>query len=406
MGSLKNLEETQPVPVQPTAGSGRKRSRLRVLAASLIVFAGLCLVLTVYSIGISDENVAERDFISYWVAGQLLVHGQNPYDFQAVKKLELGAGRDPAKPLLIMRNPPVAFFLVLPFGFAGPKATLIVWLVVLLGVLSLAILLIWRLNGKPDSRFHLLGYFFAPALACLMAGQFGIVMLLGVVLFLYLHRSQPLLAGAALSLCLLKPHYFLPFAVALLLWLVTTKSYRILMGFCAAVAAICALAYGVDHHAWGQYSQMMKARDVLNEVTPELSAQLRLLIDPRAAWIQFVPETAAFIWAVYHFWSRRSTWNWMEHGLMLLLVGALCTPYGWFFDESVLLPAILTALYRAIESRRSVWPLAVIAGAALVEQQMNVQIISRYYLWTTPAWLCWYLYGTGKFSRQTAAASA
>jgi hypothetical protein len=381
------------------------KKRLRVLAASLIVIAGLCLVLTVYSIGISDKDVAERDFISYWAAGQLLLHGQNPYDFQAVKKLELAAGRDPAEPLLMMRNPPVAFFLVLPFGLAGPKATLIAWLAVLMGVLSLAILLIWRLNGRPDSRFHLLGYLFAPALACLMAGQFGIVMLLGVVLFLYLHRNQPLAAGAALPLCSLKPHYFLPFAVALLLWLVTTKSYRILAGFCAAMTAICALAYAVDHHGWGQYSQMMQAGGALNEVIPELSAQLRLLIDPRAVWIQFVPEAAACIWAVWYLWSRRSNWSWMEHGLVLLLVGALCTPFGWFFDESVLLPAILTAMYRAIESRRAIWPLVVIAGAALVELQMNVQIISRHYLWTTPAWLCWYLYATGKFSRQTAAAS-
>ena len=378
----------------------------RVLGALLIVLAGVCLVLAVYIAVLTDKDAAERDFISYWAAGQLLVHGQNPYDFQAVRKLELAAGRDPTELLLMMRNPPTAFFLALPLGFAGPKTSLIIWLAVLMGILSLAIFLVWRLNGSPDSRFHLLGYAFAPALACLMAGQFGIVMLLGVALFLSLHRTRPFLAGAALSLCSLKPHYFLLFGVALLLWSGTTRSWRILAGFCSAIAAMCALAYVLDPHAWGQYAQMMQAGGALNEVIPELSAELRLFIDPRAVWIQFFPECAACIWAVWYFWSRRSCWNWMEHGMVLLLVGALCTPFGWFFDESVLFPAVMAGIYRAIELRRPIWPLAVIAGAALVELLMNVQVVSRSYLWTTPAWLGWYLYATGKFSTGSTAARA
>jgi Glycosyltransferase family 87 len=374
---------------------------LRVFAAVLIALAGVCFVLTVFMVGISDKDVAERDFISYWAAGQLLVHGQNPYDFRAVRELELKAGRDPHELLLMMRNPPFAFFLVLPFGFAGPKVSLIAWLAVLMGMLTLAIQLVWRLNGRPDNPFHLLGFVFAPALACLMAGQFGLVMLVGVALFLTLHRNQPFLAGVALSLCSLKPHYFLPFAVALLLWCLTAKAFRIVAGFCASMAAMCAFAYMLDPHAWGQYAQMMQAGGALNEEIPVLSAQLRL-INPHAVWIQFVPEAAACVLAIWYFWSRRSCWNWMDHGLVLLLVGAFCTPFGWFFDESVLLPAVLTGLYRAIKSRRPLWPLAVFAGVALAELLMNVQVISRFYLWTTPAWLGWYLYATGRLSARTA----
>jgi len=374
---------------------------MRVFAVVLITLAGVCLVLTVFMFSISDKDVAERDFISYWAAGHLLVHGHSPYDFGAVRELELGAGRDPHEPLLMMRNPPVAFFLAAPFGFVGPKVSLIAWLAVLMGMLTLAIRLVWRLNGSPDNLIHLLGFAFAPALACLMAGQFGLVMLVGVALFLTLHRNQPFLAGAALSLCSLKPHYFLPFAVALLLWCLTTKAFRIVAGFCASMAAMCAFAYMLDPHAWGQYSQMMQAGGALNEEIPVLSAQLRL-IAPQALWIQFVPEAAACIWAIWYFWSRRSNWDWMDHGLVLLLVGALCAPFGWFFDESVLLPAVLTGIYQAIKLRQPLWPLAVFAGVALAELLLNVQVISRFYLWTTPAWLGWYLYATGRFSRRTA----
>jgi len=349
-----------------------------------------------YVAGLTNRNAAERDFISYWAAGQLLVHGENPYDFQAVRKLELAEGRNPNEPLLMMRNPPVAFFAALPLGLASPKTALILWLLVLLGGLSLAILLIWIMHGRPDSRWHLFGYVFAPALACLQAGQFGIFLLLGVVLFLYFHRTRPFLAGAVLLLCSLKPHLFFPFGMALVLWSITGKRYRVLAGFATSLAVACALAFALDENAWAQYSLMMHSGGALDEAVPTLSVYFRMLVARHAVSLQFAPEAAACLWALWYFWTHRSRWNWLDHGLMVLLVGAVCTPYGWFTDESMALPAVLAGLYAATGARRPVWPLAAIAGAALIELLMAVPIITSDYLWTTPAWLGWYLYATGR----------
>jgi hypothetical protein len=380
--------------------------RVRVALAALIAVAGAVLVLAIYMVGITDSSAAESDFISYWAAGHLLVHGQNPYDIQAVHALEIAAGRNPGEPVLMMRNPPVAFFMALPFGWIGPKAGVIVWMFILLGALGLASRLLWEINGRPDSLLNFFGFGFAPSLACLMAGQCGILLLLGIALFLLLLKDRPFLAGAALLLCALKPHFFAPFGIALLLWCVTTKKgFRILAGFSVALIGSCVLAYAMDANAWGQYSEMMRVGGALNEVGPRLSAELRLLIDPRAVWIQFAPEAAACVWTVWYFWTRRQSWDWMDHGLVLLLVGAMCTPYGFLYDESMLLPAILAGAYRCRELRRPLWPLAVIAVAELLGLGMGATIVSRYFLWTTPAWLCWYLYATGKFPPRTAAAT-
>lgn len=379
---------------------------MRVFAAAAIVAAGLCFILAVYIVGLSDKNAAGRDFISYWAAGQLLVHGQNPYDFQAVRTLELAVGRDPAEPLLMMRNPPVAFFVALPLGLVSAKTALILWLLLLLGGLSLAVLLIWDLHGRPDSRYHLMGYAFAPALACFQAGQFGIFLLLGVVLFLYFHRTRPFLAGAALLLCFLKPHLFFAFGVALILWSITTKTWRILAGFATALAASCALSYVLDKNAWAQYSQMMHLGGALDEAVPALSVYLRLLVSPHSVWLQFVPEACAGLWAVWYFFTRRNRWNWLDHGLVLLLVGAMCTPFGWLTDESMLLPAVLAGVYSALDNRRSLIPIAVIAAAALIEFFFGPKITTPWFLWTTPAWLAWYLYATGRFDGRSAATGA
>jgi hypothetical protein len=377
---------------------------LRVFAAAAIVAAGICLVLTLYVVGLSDKNAAERDFISYWATGQLLVHGQNPYDFQAVRDLELAKGRDPAEALLMMRNPPVAFFVALPLGLFSPKTALILWLFLLLGGLSLAILLIWIMNGKPDNRYHLLGYMFAPALACFQAGQFGIFLLLGVVLFLYLHRTRPFLAGAALLFGSLKPHMFFPFFVVLLLWSISRRSFRILAGFATAVLASCALSYALDKNAWAQYSYMMHAGGALEEAVPALSVFFRRIVHRQWVWLQFLPEACACLWAAWYYWTRRDRWNWLDHGLLVLLVAAVCTPFGWLTDESMQLPAVLTGVYCAISARRSLWPLAIIAAAALIEVFCGIGIVTPYYLWTTPAWLGWYLYATGRLGGKRTAA--
>lgn len=371
-------------------------SNLRSVAAVLIASVGLGSVIAVYAIGLSDKNAAQRDFISYWAAGQQLVHGANPYDLAAVQGLERAVGRKDSQLVLVMRNPPIAFFLAWPLGLVRAKTGLILWLFFLLAGLAVSLRMLYLLNGRPASLYHLLAFLFAPVLSCLMAGQFGIFLLVGVTLFLYLQKAHPFFAGTALLLCALKPHLFLPFAVVLALWTITQKSYRIVAGFSAALLASCALSYWLDANAWSQYSQMMRAGGALNEQIPSLSAYFRFLVNPYAPWLQFIPLAGACVWAVWYFWTRREQWNWMDHGLVLLLVGALCAPYEWFTDECMLLPAVLSGAYIAEKTHRSAWPLAVFAGTALIEVIALVPLTSKYYLWTTPAWLAWYLYSTGK----------
>jgi hypothetical protein len=370
----------------------------RVVAASGIVVAGFCLVACILFFGLSDKSAAKRDFIEYWAAGQQLIHGANPYDGAAILQLERSVGFEGDRPKITF-SPPVAFFVALPLGFVSAKTGLILWSLALLTSLSLSIWILWILNGRPDSRYHLLGYLFAPALACQMAGQLGTFILLGVVLFLYFHRSRPFLAGTALLPCALKPHLFLPFAVVLLLWTIERKAYRILAGFAATLLASCALTLYFDSDVWSQYSRMMRETGVLNAFVPTLSMLFRFLVDRNAVWLQFLFEAGGCVWAIWYFWTRRSRWSWTDQGLLVLLVSAACTPYGWFSDEAVLLPAVLAGVYRVVNSGRSLLPLGVIGGAALIEVLAEVKLTSPFYLWTVPAWLAWYLYA----SRATAA---
>lgn len=370
-----------------------KRSLWRAVAAACIVAAGLFFVIGLFVTGLTDKNASQRDFIQYWAAGQQLIHHANPYDFDAILRLERAVGLEGEVPKISF-SPPVALFLVLPLGLVGAKTGLILWLLVQLGCLLLSVRVLWIVNGRPASGLQFTGIAFAPALACLMAGQLGIFFLLGISIFLLLHESHPFIAGAVLLPCSLKPHLFLPCTIVLVLWAIHRRAFRIPVGFCIALLASCAFTLSIDRYVWAEYFQMMPVAGVSRVFVPTLSVALRFLLDRNAIWIQYIPEFLACVWALWYFQSRRDRWKWSDQGLLLLLVAAVCTPYGFFFDEVVLFPAVLAALYRAEESGRSLLPFALIAGAALCELLMGPGMTTPYYLWTPLAWLAWYLYAT------------
>ena len=380
-----------------------KTSAGRVLAAAGIIAAGFCFVLAVYVFGLTEKNATERDFIEYWAAGQLLVHGANPYDPAALLQVERAAGLDSDKPRVTL-SPPIILLLVLPLGFVSAKAGLVLWLFFILSCLLVSISLIWRLHGSPPTGYHWSCMAFAPAVACLLAGQISIFLLLAFVLFLYWHRSRPFLAGAVLLPCVLKPHLFLPFAVALLLWIASRKAYRILFGFAAALGASCALTLCVDRHAWSEYVMLSRSIPILHVVLPTLSSYFRFLVDRDAAWLQFLPAAVGCVWALWYTRSQLAHWDWMKQGLLVLIVSVICAPYAFFFDETILMPAVLAGVYLAANSERSLIPLGLISAIALAEIWPGVPITSASYLWTTPAWLAWYLYASR--SRSTPAKEA
>ena len=256
--------------------------------------------------------------------------------------------------------------------------------------------------ARAGSRLEWLGYCFPPALFCVILGQTSILLLFGLALFLRLHKTRPFAAGAALWLCTLKPHLFLPFVLVLLVWIFVSRSYRVLAGGVAAFAAGGIVTTCIDPAAWSQYAYYMRTSVITREFTPCLGDSLRDCIHPTAEWLAFVPAAAGLHLGLALFLASPSSWDWFEHGSPLLLVSLFVAPFGWIFDQSLAIPAILFAVSRN-PSR------LMLSVLALVYIAIEIQIISPYgllspaYLWTAPAWLVWYLFARAS-SRQADAA--
>jgi len=223
-----------------------------------------------------------------------------------------------------------------------------------------------------------------------MMGQSTLFALLGYVLFLYLHRTRPFLAGAALWLCALKPHLLVPFGVVLLLWIVIARAYKILAGAALTLLASCALTYLLDPSAWADYAQMMRSPGLEGDYIPCLVVVLRLWLRPHAMSLQYLAPLLGSVWAVGYFWPRRNQWQWQNDGNLLVLVSLFAAPYSWVYDGGLAIPALLQAAYRTC-SKLLLVLLAFASLLVLVQLVAGIKITSALFLWTIPGWFVWYL---------------
>jgi len=288
-------------------------------------------------------TVATRDSIQYWATGTLLLHGQNPYSVASVQALETSQGYPAARPLML-RTPPWSVWMVLPVGLLSAFWAWVVWLAILFASLVVSMRICWRMYGDgphPPAAFLLAGYLFAPVAACLVAGQMGMVLLLGIALFLLLGQDRPFLAGAALLIPMAKPHIFALLWAILAVWVISRKRWSLLGGIAAAFLLANSIAVAFDPAIFRHYREMLQQQAIQHEFIPALSGMIRGIFFRRFFWVQFVPTGLGLMWSAWYYWKNRMIWNWRKHGPAVLVVSLLTTPYSWMTDEVVLLPAIL-----------------------------------------------------------------
>jgi hypothetical protein len=371
---------------------------LRVVGNALL--AGLLVWFLVMQEQKIRTTVSTRDSIQYWAAGKLLVHRQNPYSVQDVQTLESGQGYPGTRPLML-RTPPWSVWMTLPVGLLSSYWAWVAWEAILLAALVISMRISWRMYGdgpSPPNVFLLAGYLFAPVAGCLVAGQIGMLLLLGISLFLLLEPDRPFLAGVALLLPMAKPHIFVLVWLILAIWIVSRKRWLLLGGIAAAFLFANAVAVGFDPAIFHHYREMLHQQAIQNEFIPALSGVIRVLFFRRFFWVQFVPMALGLLWSVWYYSRNRQTWNWRAHGPALLVVSLLTTPYSWMTDEVVLLPAILQSvlwLNRAelkLRSQLVILLLVLLDLLLLLILRAQIRPATGIYFWSSLVWFSWYWY--------------
>lgn len=383
---------------------GQPSKRLKV--AINVTLAGLVLWFLVNRQEKIRFTAVNRDSIQYWAAGRLLAHRNNPYSVADVQALESSQGYAAQRPLMV-RMPPWSVWMTLPEGLFSSYWAWVLWMACLFASLVISMRIIWRLYGsgaRPPDIFHLAGYLFAPVAACLVTGQVGMILLLGIALFFLLEKECPFWAGAALLLPMEKPHIFVLVWLVLILWVLREKRWALLGGAVVAFLVANCIAVAFDQAIFRHYREMLHQQAIQNEFIPSLSGVIRALFFRPLFRVQFVPMGLGLLWTSWFYWKNRSRWNWPQHGLPVLIACVLTTPYSWMTDEVVVLPAILQGVIWLHRAKLGWGSWGVIVVFILLDSLLLLMLAARIplthasYFWSSVVWFCWYLYAK-RFAR-------
>jgi hypothetical protein len=368
-----------------------------------LVGLGLALVAAVLGLALQGrasgglQALPMHDFVEYWAASRLLLEGSNPYDPEQVHELERQAGH--TEEGFLMWNPPWALPLVLPLGLLPVRTAHLLWLLFHLALVVGCAAALWHVYGGPSSRrvlALLLACSFLPTYFALVAGQISPFLLLGAVAFLVLvRRGHDLAAGAATALLAVKPHLAWLFWLALLLWAVRARRWRVLAGGALAGVGLTGIALAFDPGVLGHYWHTLTTQPPAQYRSPTLGTLLRLALGGGSFRWQFLALVPGLVWFAASFWRHRRQWDWAERLPSLLLVSVLTTAYGgWPFDLVLLLvPVVQVAarLERAPLRLRLAGLAAYLAINALALALVLAGVEYLGFIWMTPSLLVAYL---------------
>jgi len=340
------------------------------------------------------------DFVAYWAAARLQIQGQNPYTPALILDVERAAGSREREPL-VMLNPPWTLVFLLPFGMVAYPVGRIAWLLTAFFAVVLGTWWAWQVYGGSSSRSvwvaGLIAISFLPVWVVLALGQIDPLILAGLAGFLYFeNRSHHGLAGACIVLMTVKPHLFYLFWIALILWVFEARRWSVLIGAVLAGMVAVTLAAAANPSVMFQYLEVvLNQPPPLSWLTPTIGTFLRLQFGMDRHWLQFIPMALGIAWLLLRWHRWRRAWSWAAQLPLLVVVSLATTSYVWFYDQVVLLPALIQIAatgWGIWPVRRRIWVFALFIGLNSVLLLLVARRLPPLaFLWSFSAWVIFYL---------------
>jgi len=262
--------------------------------------------------------------------------------------------------------------------------------------ISISLNQIWILYGGAIELRWLaiaIGFAFAPILDGLKKGQTSALLLFGVVGFLYFTKQRKWwLAGLSLVLLTVKPHILYLFLLTVILWAVDRKKWNIILGFLITLIMTSAITWAINPDVIQQYFLAIQNYPPADWATPTIGGILRILFGFERFWLQFLPPLIGIIWLIYYWFRHRADWDWFAQTPLLVLVSTLTAAYGWTWDQSVSIIAVLQITVLMIPLQRNLSSAMIISTYLLIDiLALTIRGNQFWTFWLAPALLIWYL---------------
>lgn len=362
-----------------------------ILAGLMIATSGAALFLAAL---FAASALPVQDLAQYWSAAHLV--RQDPYSLQSVTGFEKASGIDPLSQPLVIKNPPWAILFVLPMALFSYRFSFALWAVFSVVVVAFSARAAWRLYGSQDSIASiLLAFLFGPTIVLLLLGQWTILVLLGITIFLVAaEQDRDWVAGASLLLVLGKPHVALLFLVAVVFWIVQRKKWPVFISAVSALTTSCITVLAINPHIFSQFLE--RTRQVVDETVPYPNIGGILYLASGNHAVALIPQIAGLLWLIAYWHHHRDQWDWKREGMLVLAVSVACSYYSYPYDEILVLPALIGAFLKG--NRKIFWVCFVVTniGYAIYLFQIAGSLGFSYMFlsWTATAWLITYAAST------------
>ncbi len=331
------------------------------------------------------------DFRSYWSASYLLGHRENMYDGERMLEIQRTYAGVPAGTWpLVTLSPPWSVLMFVPLTLLPFERA--AWIMLLINVLLLGMsgILLWQnvvRDGPARKRLWiplLAAFAFSINLTAIMNGQTTIFALAMVAAFLALEKQRrDVWAGVAIAATLVKPQTVFVTIVIVMLEILRTRRWRMAWGFVGTAVATALILWALRPPWLQEYLTNTREMNALGWESSNLTGILFVLTNwtgVRFLAVLVIPLVALGLWRMG---TRLNFRLIVDASLLLSLITA---PYGFSYDQTVLLAPLLTILALiasgAIPTVESVVILgALIAADAVSYYERILSPSELYYFW-------------------------
>jgi len=358
--SSNKLLENKPAASQMKIKTRSSIIKVMGLTAGLMILAAVFLFNSLQNS--SHEDYRDSNFLKFWVAGHMILTGQNPYDSTQWynEHIKLGASQVPDK---IFLYPLPQAYLLVPLAMIPIGESFIIW-----GIFSQAIMAAtcfvllnhFATTGRNRLFYPLVVFllFFGPIYLSLHVGSIGAIALAFlIVAILLLERKKTLLAGIVLSMLILKPSQGLPILFLAGCWFLFKQDWRVIIGM--GVGGLILLLSGlfVDPH-WIQ--EFLNNSHAVSDRTLGLQSNIysfAYLSCNKNINCMWITGTIGLVFllglGVYYLWSNRERLTTWEAINIIVPLGFVSTIYLWSYDQLLYIFPIAWITVELVKTTRS-----------------------------------------------------
>ncbi|MBN8658066.1 MAG: DUF2029 domain-containing protein [Anaerolineae bacterium] len=308
-------------------------------------------------------DVPNSNFSFFWLAGRMILEGENPYD-----ETQYLAGHDANgmnwRPNKIFPYPlPLALFCI-PLGFFSMQTAYVIWQVATLIAVALTIhLLLSQWQDKQQRNlllpifFFLL--FFGPLYLSTHAGTLSalpLIILLAAILLL--EKDKTLLAGIVLAFTMLKPPQGLTILLLAGVWFLARRDWKAIAGVALGGLLIFVIGLMQDQQ-WIQ--KFLGASDAVMDRTLGVHSNVwafaYLACDgaaPCSTLLGGALSLSLLGGASLLLWRNQAKWSAWEAMNLIILTGFVSTIYLWAYDQLPYIIPIVWIVGTLAQKQRSI----------------------------------------------------